>query len=94
MSELVMLAIFVAVAALPVVLPLLPVTEPVIGLVTVRLPSVPTLVRLEAVTPEASVAPLNVPAAAVTVMSAVPLKLTPLMAVSYTHLTLPTKRIV
>ena len=60
-------------------LPLDPVTEPVIGLVTVRLPSVPTLVRLEAVTPEAKVEPLNVPAAAVTVMSAVPLKLTPLM---------------
>jgi hypothetical protein len=41
--------------------------------------NVPTLVSEEAVTPLANVAPLNVPAAAVTVMSALPLKLTPLM---------------
>ena len=46
---------------------------------TVRLLNVPTLVSEEAVTPLASVVPVSVPAAAVTVMSAVPLKLTPLM---------------
>ena len=47
---------------------------------TVNAVSDPTLVRLEAVTPDASVAPLNVPAAAVTVIAAVPSKLVPLMA--------------
>jgi len=39
----------------------------------------PTVVSEEPVTPEARVAPVNVPAAAVTVMSVVPLKRTPLM---------------
>ena len=38
-----------------------------IVLVTVRLPNVPTEVKLDDVTPEARVEPLNVPAAAVTV---------------------------
>jgi hypothetical protein len=47
--------------------------------VTVKLASVPTEVKDEAVTPDANVVPVNVPAAAVTVMSAVPLKDTPLM---------------
>jgi len=40
---------------------------------------VPIEVREEAVTPEFKVAPVNVPAAAVTVMSPEPLKATPLM---------------
>jgi hypothetical protein len=67
-----MLVAVVAVAALPVILP-------VIGLVTVRLVSVPTEVRDEASTLAAKVPPVNVPAAAVTVISAVPLKETPLI---------------
>ena len=46
---------------------------------TVRVVNVPTEVRDDAVTPEASVAPDRVPAAAVTVISAEPLKATPLM---------------
>lgn len=41
--------------------------------------STPTLVREEAVTGELSVVPVSVPAAAVTVISAVPLKLVPLI---------------
>jgi hypothetical protein len=45
----------------------------------VRLDNVPTLVKLDDTTLLASVVPVNVPAAAATVMSAVPLKLTPLM---------------
>ena len=69
----------VAVAALPVVLPLEPVTLPTIAAVTVSVANVPTLVRLDAVTPLASVAPVNVPAAAVTVTLAVPSKLVPLI---------------
>jgi hypothetical protein len=43
---------------------------------------VPTLVKLEAVTPLARVAPDNVPAAAVTVIAALPLKFTPLIALA------------
>ena len=70
----------VAVAAFPVVLPLDPVTLPVIGLVTVSEPRVPTLVRLDAVTFDARVAPVSVPAAAATVIAAVPSKFTPLIA--------------
>ena len=45
-----------------------PVTLPEIALVTVKLVSVPTLVREEAVTPEARVVPVKVPAGAVPVM--------------------------
>ena len=44
--------------------PELPVTDPEIGAVTVREPSVPTDVSEDAVTPEASVDPVRVPAAA------------------------------
>jgi hypothetical protein len=62
----------VTVAALPVMLPAM-------GLVTVRLVSVPTLVREDVTTDEFNVVPVNVPAAAVTVMSADPLNDTPLM---------------
>ncbi len=47
-----------------VAVPALPVTEPVMGAETVSPPSVPTLVRLDAVTPEAKVDPVSVPAAA------------------------------
>lgn len=54
--------------------------ERVVTPLTATAVSVPTLVRLDAVTPLASVAPLNVPAAAVTVIAAVPSKLTPLIA--------------
>jgi hypothetical protein len=54
----------VAVAALPVVEPELPVTLPTIGLVTVRLESVPTLVKLEPVTVALRLLPVKVPAAA------------------------------
>ena len=54
----------VAVAALPVVEPELPVTLPTMGLVTVRFVSVPTLVRLEPVTVALRLFPVKVPAAA------------------------------
>ena len=70
----------VTVAALPVVEPEEPVTEPVIGLVTVKLASVPTLVREEDVTPELRVLPVSVLAAEVTVIGAEPSNATPLMA--------------
>lgn len=77
-------ATFVAVAAVvaveaDVAVAAFPVIEPEIGFVTVRFVSVPTDVSDEAVTPEASVEPVSVPAAAVTVMSAVPSKAVPLM---------------
>ena len=54
-----------------------PVNE--VAPLTVSDDNVPTLVRLDAVTPEARVAPVSVPAAAVTVMSAEPLNATPLI---------------
>ena len=66
------LALVVTVAELPEMLPTM-------GLVTVRFVSVPTLVRLEPVTVEFNVVPDNVPAAAGTVMSALPSNATPLM---------------
>ena len=47
--------------------------------VTERDVRVPRDVREDAVTPDARVSPVSVPAAAVTVMSALPLKLVPLM---------------
>jgi hypothetical protein len=52
----------------------------VMAFVTASDDRVPTLVRLEATTVDFSVVPVNVVAAAVTVIAAVPLKLTPLMA--------------
>ena len=64
---------FVAVAALPLMLP-------VIVFVTVKLVNVPTDVSDEAVTPLASVVPVNVAAFAVTVIAAEPSKFTPLIA--------------
>src|SRR5437870_1780418 len=57
----------------------LPVTLPLMGFVTVRLAKVPTLVSDEASTFPARVAPVKVPAAAGTVISAVPLNATVLM---------------
>jgi hypothetical protein len=57
-------AFVVTVAALPVVEPELPVTLPAMGLVTVRLASVPTLVRLEPVTVALRLLPVKEPAAA------------------------------
>jgi hypothetical protein len=57
-------ALVVTVAALPVVEVELPVTLPTMGLVTVRLASVPTLVRLEPVTVALRLLPVKVPDAA------------------------------
>ena len=47
---------------------------------TAKLPRVPTEVKLDAVTPLARVAPVNVPAAAVTVISAEPSNATPFIS--------------
>lgn len=58
------------------------VSVPEVGVPRIGVTSVgelPKLVRLEAVTPEARVAPVSVPAAAATVISAEPLNDTPLM---------------
>ncbi len=55
------LVAYVAVAALPV-------TLPVIVLVTVKLASVPTLVKLDPVIEEFKVVPDNVPASAIAVI--------------------------
>jgi hypothetical protein len=49
------------------------------AVVATRLAIVPSDVSEDAVTPDARVAPVSVPASAATVMSALPLKLTPLM---------------
>ena len=57
----------------------MPLMLPVIGDVTVSPPSVPTLVRLDVVTPEAMVLPVSVPAAAGTTIFPVPSKDTPLI---------------
>ena len=59
--------------------PALPVTLPTIGLVTVKLPKVPTLVKLEPMTVEFNAVPVNVPASAGTVISVLPSKATPLI---------------
>ena len=59
--------------------PAFPLTDPLIALVTVKLTSVPTEVRLLAVTVALRVVPVSVVAAAVTVISADPLNATPLM---------------
>ena len=60
-------------------MPALPETLPLIGLVTVKLVNVPTDVKLLARTLLANVVPVNVPAADVTVISALPLNDTPLI---------------
>ena len=69
----------VAVAALPEVDPELPVTLPEIGLVTVRLAKVPTLVKLDPVTVAFNVDPVSVLASAFTVIGALPSKAVPLI---------------
>lgn len=56
---------------------------PEIGFVTVKLPNVPTLVSDELTTLDAKVVPVSVPAAAATVISAVPLKETPLIFLAF-----------
>ena len=65
------------VASLPSVIVTPPTTAPV---ESVPLVTVPKLVNDDAVTPELSVEPVRVPAAAVTVIAAEPSKLTPLIA--------------
>ena len=64
-----------------VAVPALPVTLPAIGLVTVKLPKVPTLVKLEPVTVDFNVVPVNcsADAAAAIVISALPSNATPLI---------------
>ena len=76
----------VAVAAFPVVEPELPVILPVIGAVTVKLAKVPTLVKLEPVTVDFNVVPVNVSAAAGAVISALPSKATPLIVFAVANL--------
>ena len=66
-------------AANLVAVPALPVILPTIGLVTVKFAKVPTLVKLEPVTVDFNVVPVNVSAAAGTVISALPSNATPLM---------------
>ena len=56
-----------------------PVTLPAIGLVTVKFANVPTLVKLEPVTVDFNVVPVNVSAAAGALISALPSNATPLM---------------
>ena len=70
-----------AVAAFPVILPS-------IGLVTVKFVNVPTLVKLELITFEASVVPVKVPASAVEVIviSPLPSKATPLIFIALSNL--------
>ena len=62
-----------------VTVPAFPVTLPEIGLVTVRFPSVPTLVRLDTVTPLASVLPV-IPLAGTEVAVMVPDPVAPKVA--------------
>ena len=69
----------VAVAALPVMLP-------AIGLVTVKSVKVPTVVKLDPVTVDFRLVPVNVPASAGTVIFAVPSNATPLMVFAFDNL--------
>ena len=69
----------VAVAALPAILPN-------IGLVTVKLVKVPTLVKLELVIVDFKVVPVKVPASAVTVTFSVPSNATPLIVLAVANL--------
>ncbi len=71
--------ILVAVAAFPV-------TLPAIGLVTVKFANVPTLFKLEPVTVDFNVVPVNVSAAAGVVISALPSKATPLIVFAVANL--------
>ena len=71
----------VAVAALPVILP-------AIGLVTVKLANVPTLVKLEPVTVAFNIVPVNVPASdeAVMLISPLPSNATPFIVLAVANL--------
>jgi hypothetical protein len=83
---------FVAVPALPVVVvadvavAALPVILPTIGLVTVKLVKVPTLVKLEPVTVDFNVFPDNVPASADRVISPLPSNDIPLILLAVASL--------
>ena len=85
-------ASLVAVTALPVVVvadvavAALPVILPTIGLVTVKLVKVPTLVKLEPVTVDFNVFPDNVPASADRVISPLPSNDTPLILLAVASL--------
>lgn len=68
-----------ATATVPVTFAALPVTLPEIGLVTVKSAKVPTEVNEELTTFEFKVVPVNVPAAAVKVISEEPSKAVPLI---------------
>jgi hypothetical protein len=71
-----------------VAVPALPVTLPAIGLVTVKLVKVPTLVKLDPVTVDFKVVPVKVPASAVEVIviSPLPSNATPLMVLAVANL--------
>ena len=81
-----------ATAITPVTLSAVPVTLPAIGLVTVKLVNVPTLVKPEAVTVDFKVVPVNVsadatPAAAdEIVISVLPSNATPLIFIAVANL--------
>jgi hypothetical protein len=75
------IAVKVALPALPLVEPELPVTLPEIGFVTVRLARVPTLVRLELRTFDASVVPVMFDAATELAAPAVKLDAVPVRPV-------------
>jgi hypothetical protein len=79
-------ALVVTVAALPVVELELPVILPTMGLVTVRFVRVPTLVKLDPVTVDFRLVPINVPASAGTVIFPVPSKATPFIFLAVANL--------
>jgi hypothetical protein len=72
-----------AIATMPVTFEAVPVTDPEIGLVTVRSVRVPTLVKLLVTTVGFNVVPVRVPASAVTVILDVPSKDTPLIVLAF-----------
>ncbi len=71
-----------------VAVPALPVTLPAIGLVTVKLVKVPTLVKIDTVTVDFKVVPVKVPASAVEVivMSPLPSNATPFIFLAVANL--------
>jgi hypothetical protein len=79
-------ALVVTVAALPVVELELPVILPTMGLVTVRFVSVPTVVKLEPVTVDFRLVPVNVPASAGTVIFPGPSNATPVIFLAVANL--------
>ena len=68
-----------AIATIPVTLLAVPVTLPAIGVVTVKLAKVPTLVKLDPVTVGLMTVPDKVFACAVTVIALLPSNATPLI---------------